>query len=167
MKLSKISFTILLTTIIYFPNIFGAKPPIPSTTSAKTTVVAKTGKAIVRAPRTKIYRKKTEFEKFAAEQFRKRILDEFARTGRKYDNIQTMLSTFDAVQAKISITGVLINLSEAYKNWETKLVEKVSEDEENYDLDEYQLKRISKHHKGFNNFIEQAIAAVVTRETKK
>lgn len=122
-------------------------------------------------PPKRILKTHKDIEEFTKEEVSKKTLRAFAKAGKKVPTtmsierrIETLLSTFDALEAKYEEK---IKLSDKYREWERKLVDKVIDDKTTYDLENDQIIKMLNMRADFNNFLQQAIAIVKKQESRR
>ena len=92
-----------------------------------------------------------------------KILADFRKIGKDAKTITILLSTFDALNAKIGTE----KLSDLYRTQVEKLVEKVVEDKISYGLNNDQIRNMVNLNKRFNEFINTAISIIRTQEERR
>jgi hypothetical protein len=117
---------------------------------------------------------RADIEKFTREEIAKKTLAAFAKAGKKVPTIMStsqriaaLLSTLDSLEAILMENGKKIKLSDKYREWERKLIDKVIDDKTTYDLDNEQIVKMLATRKDFNEFLRQAIAIVKNQEKRR
>jgi hypothetical protein len=101
-----------------------------------------------------------EFTRNAAAE---KILSDFRKVGKDAKRIRILLSTFDALEARMGKE----KLSDVYREEVEKLVQKVGEDKKTYGLNNDQIKNMINLNKNFNKFIKDAMSIVRTQEERR
>lgn len=130
--------------------------------TVKTTTTKNTSKVINAAPVKELTSEK-EIAEFTRDVAAEKILSDFRNVGKCAKRIRILLSTFDAVDARMGKE----KLSDVYGQEVEKLVEKVVEDKISYGLNNDQIKSMVNLNKKFNAFIQKAIAIVRKQEERR
>ena len=121
-----------------------------------------------------ILKTKSAIEIFTKEEISKTTLNAFAKAGTKIpttmsttQRIAALLNTFDSLDATLEENGKKAKLSDKYREWEQKMIDKVVQDKKTYGLAKKQIVKMLKKRKDFNKFLKQAIATVKKQEKRR